>query len=165
MCRMIEYGVLYGRCWVILSEDKTKVQGGIMWQSPFDSGVTYTRMLKLGLAGLPKMFGALTAINLLHIQDHLDKCEHKICTEPHWWLEIVAVEPDQQNQGKGTQLMQPILRMADQGGIKCLTTTPNERNIRFLERSGFELVTESYPPHNAPKVYFMIRNPKTIVLK
>jgi len=160
--RVVDYAVRYGRCWVILSSDKTRILGGVIWQSPFESGVKIGRMIKIGMASLPKIFGAITSITMLQIQDHLDKFENKLEPEPHWWIEIMGVEPDEQNQGFGSSVLQPIFREADRTRVKCVTCTPNERNIRFLERNGFELIDETLPPHNAPKVYFFIRNPKPI---
>jgi GNAT superfamily N-acetyltransferase len=39
--------------------------------------------------------------------------------QPHWYLEIMVVNPASQGQGVGSRLLQPILKQASEEGLAC----------------------------------------------
>lgn len=60
--------------------------------------------------------------------------------EPHWYLPLVAADPNWIGQGFGTLLMKHALRRCDQEGIAAYLESSNPRNISFYQRLGFEIV-------------------------
>jgi ribosomal protein S18 acetylase RimI-like enzyme len=62
--------------------------------------------------------------------------------EPHWYLPLVAADPNWIGQGLGTLLMKHALRRCDKEGIAAYLESSNPRNISFYERHGFRIIGE-----------------------
>ena len=60
--------------------------------------------------------------------------------EPHWYLPLVAADPNWIGQGLGTLLMKHALRRCDGEGVAAYLESSNPRNISFYERHGFKIV-------------------------
>ena len=60
--------------------------------------------------------------------------------EPHWYLPLIAADPNWIGQGLGTLLMKHALRRCDEEGIAAYLESSNPRNISFYERHGFKIV-------------------------
>ena len=62
--------------------------------------------------------------------------------EPHWYLPLVAADPNWIGHGLGTSLMKHALRRCDEEGIAAYLESSNPRNISFYQRLGFRIVGE-----------------------
>jgi GNAT superfamily N-acetyltransferase len=60
-------------------------------------------------------------------------------SEPHWYLPLVAADPNWIGQGLGTLLMKHALRRCDEEGIAAYLESSNPRNISFYQRLGFKI--------------------------
>ncbi len=60
--------------------------------------------------------------------------------EPHWYLPLVAADPNWIGQGLGSLLMKHALRRCDEEGVAAYLESSNPRNISFYERHGFKIV-------------------------
>jgi ribosomal protein S18 acetylase RimI-like enzyme len=60
--------------------------------------------------------------------------------EPHWYLPVVAADPNWIGQGLGALLMKHALRRCDEEGIAAYLESSNPRNISLYERHGFRIV-------------------------
>ncbi|MCA1393317.1 GNAT family N-acetyltransferase [Bradyrhizobium sp. IC3123] len=70
--------------------------------------------------------------------------------EPHWYLPLIAVDPNWVGKGLGTLLMNYALQRCDEDGIVAYLESSNPENIPFYQRHGFKVVGEiqhgSSPP-------------------
>jgi len=62
--------------------------------------------------------------------------------EPHWYLPLIAADPNWIGQGLGALLMKHALRRCDEEGIAAYLESSNPRNISLYERHGFRVVGE-----------------------
>jgi ribosomal protein S18 acetylase RimI-like enzyme len=62
--------------------------------------------------------------------------------EPHWYLPLIAADPNWIGQGLGTLLMKHALRRCDEQGIVAYLESSNPRNISLYERHGFRIIGE-----------------------
>jgi ribosomal protein S18 acetylase RimI-like enzyme len=62
-------------------------------------------------------------------------------TEPHWYLEVLGVDPSAQREGWGSRVLRPGLRHADAEGLPCYLETSDPANEAFYQRLGFETVS------------------------
>jgi ribosomal protein S18 acetylase RimI-like enzyme len=60
--------------------------------------------------------------------------------EPHWYLPLIAADPNWIGQGLGTLLMKHALRQCDEEGITAYLESSNPRNISLYERHGFRVI-------------------------
>jgi GNAT superfamily N-acetyltransferase len=60
--------------------------------------------------------------------------------EPHWYLPLVATDPNWIGRGLGSLLMKHALRRSDEEGVPAYLESSNPRNISFYERHGFKVI-------------------------
>jgi ribosomal protein S18 acetylase RimI-like enzyme len=76
-----------------------------------------------------------------------------------WYLEVLGVDPANQNQGVGGALTRHGLGLAAADGAAAFLETSVARNVPYYERFGFEVVAEGDAPSNGPHVWFMRHEP------
>ena len=60
--------------------------------------------------------------------------------EPHWYLPVIAADPNWIGQGLGALLMKHALRRCDEQGSVAYLESSNPRNISLYERHGFKII-------------------------
>jgi GNAT superfamily N-acetyltransferase len=78
---------------------------------------------------------------------------------PHWYLWLLAVDPERQGSGIGNSLLQPVLARADAEGLPCALGTMKESNVAFYGKRGFEVIGERSCPAGGPRIWTMWREP------
>lgn len=63
--------------------------------------------------------------------------------EQHWHLGPIGVLPSRQGTGVGTMLMDRFCTEVDACAAKAYLETDLDRNVRFYEKFGFELIAET----------------------
>jgi GNAT superfamily N-acetyltransferase len=63
-------------------------------------------------------------------------------TEPHWELELIAVDPVRQGCGIGSKLLKHGLEGCSRDGAPVYLQSSNPENLSFYRRHGFELLAE-----------------------
>lgn len=59
--------------------------------------------------------------------------------ERHWYLGLLATEPERQGLGSGSTLLSHSLGVVDADGVPAYLESTNPRNIPLYERHGFEV--------------------------
>jgi GNAT superfamily N-acetyltransferase len=77
---------------------------------------------------------------------------------PHYYLSILGVDPPYQGSGRGSALLEPMLRRCDREGVGAYLETATEQNVRFYSRHGFR-VTDEVPLPDGPSMWLMWRDP------
>ncbi|GAC1407365.1 MAG: GNAT family N-acetyltransferase [Candidatus Velthaea sp.] len=80
-------------------------------------------------------------------------------TAIHWYLLFIGIEPTEQGNGLGRELLAPVLQLADQDGTLCYLETPYPATHSFYRRLRFELRPATRPFDGAPPLWSMIRRP------
>ena len=62
--------------------------------------------------------------------------------ERHWYLGTLGVEPELWGRGIGTELLSTWLQKVDDDRAPAYLETDTAGNLRFYERTGFEVVEE-----------------------
>ncbi|WP_460568274.1 GNAT family N-acetyltransferase [Humibacter soli] len=77
--------------------------------------------------------------------------------EPHWYLQLLAVDPEAQGSGAGTELVRRGLERVDRDGtVAYLETT--QGNLAFYERLGFPAVGEIAMPRGCASQFRLLRS-------
>ncbi len=66
--------------------------------------------------------------------------------EPHWYLDMIAVDPVRHGSGIGGALLRAIHARADDKGWSTALFTVQPRNVPFYERHGYEAVAAGIEP-------------------
>jgi ribosomal protein S18 acetylase RimI-like enzyme len=93
---------------------------------------------------------------LYGIFEQMDKYRPK---EPHWYLPMIGVDPAQQGNGIGTELMKYALVACDRDNLPAYLESSNPKNISLYERHGFEVIGE-IQVGSSPTLRPMFRKPR-----
>lgn len=90
----------------------------------------------------------LLAIEKVHMKD------------PHWYLNLLVVDPSAQRSGAGGALQAAVLERCDAEGFPAYLETQNPDNLSYYRRFGYEVVDELHPVPNGPPLWTMCRPAK-----
>jgi GNAT superfamily N-acetyltransferase len=91
--------------------------------------------------------------------EQLEALRQQYAAAPHWYLDILGVDPRVQGQGIGGRILQPVFRQADLAGFLCYLETFKERNLAFYQKHGFDALPEQQIA-NGPRFWPMLRTPR-----
>ena len=77
-----------------------------------------------------------------------------------YFLNLLAVRPEQQGQGLGSALLAHTLDRCDREGVPAYLDATSKNNRRLYERHGFE-AGAPYAPAGGPPLYPMWRDPRS----
>ncbi len=80
-------------------------------------------------------------------------------SEPHWYLPLMGVDPFQQGQGVGSELMKHALIPCDRDHTLAYLESTNPKNVPLYERHGFELLG-TIQVGTSPPLFPMLRKPR-----
>ncbi len=70
------------------------------------------------------------------------KTQAALIEEPHYHLTWLAVEPERQKKGIGTELMHAVLNKFSKESMICFLDTQDKENVDYYKRFGFKLIKE-----------------------
>jgi GNAT superfamily N-acetyltransferase len=152
------FALFLRRLW--LAHDETyvadDVAGVCVWEPPGTWKVglgtqlaLLPAMLRVYGRGLPRVLGALTAIERNHP------------AEPHHYLAFVGVEPERQGRGVGSAIMRPVLDRCDAEGTPAYLEASSPRSRELYLRHGFEVTEELHIGRGSPPIWRMWRAART----
>jgi len=87
-------------------------------------------------------FGCQGANRLDAYFNYLDKLHRRLVPYPHWYLQIIGVDPAYQGQGFSSRLIRPMLERIDREQLPCFLETNTEKNVAIYRQFGFEVISE-----------------------
>lgn len=126
--------------------------GGALWLPPGKWKLDGLEQLRL-VARMAWVNGRAVA-RILQVLSFL---EARHPHEPHYYLQLLGVEPEWQCKGIGSALLRPVLERCDREGAAAYLEASSERNRALYERHGFEVVDEVRLPAGGPPMWPMWR--------
>ena len=77
---------------------------------------------------------------------------------PHWYLSTLGTDPPMQGHGRGSAVMEPVLRRCDEQRLGAYLESSKEANVPYYRHHGFEVVEEVSLPRG-PRLWLMWRHP------
>ena len=118
-----------------------------MWPPPYVRSLVAQAVGPM-LAGPPTLWRSLKGDSALH-RGHP--------TEDHFFVWLLAVQPEHQRTGVGRALLSHALERADGMGVRSYLDTANPDNLPYSGSFGFEAHGETSLPRGAP-LWFMHRD-------
>lgn len=114
------------------------------------------RDASIALRGVPSAVRVAHPVSGLRL---LERVERLHPHEPHWYLALLAVDPEWQGRGLGGRLIQSGLDRADEDGLPAYLETQKESNVSWYARYGFDL-TRTIEIAGVPPVWCLTRPPR-----
>jgi ribosomal protein S18 acetylase RimI-like enzyme len=111
--------------------------GVALWLGPEKPMADDIKVFSMGMILYPFKIGLRNFIRVLNISGQWDK-EHKKMPEKHYYLMVIGVEPEFQQQGIGSRLMIEGLKKADEEDLECFLETVTKEDVRFYTKFQFE---------------------------
>lgn len=151
----LNYGFRYGEIYTT-----PDIAGISIWLPPGQTHITTWRYLRSGYLPLPFAMGTRQFFTrAMKNDDFVLKIHSQTMPGPHWYLWAIAVDPDQQNRGIGTRLVQPGLARAEAQHLPCYLETHDSQNIPFYQKHGFEMVRTELVPGTDLRFWCFVRPP------
>lgn len=120
------------------------ITSGAIWQA-----------VKIGIRPLWKMQS---------YDSYIEKKHRELMPNKHWYLAVLAVDPEYQGKGHASKLLNEMLSNIDEDGLPCYVETEGESNVSMYRHFGFKVVSEFVIPKTTEKLVAMERKPKKVSL-
>lgn len=151
---LVALGFLKGE--IHITEDK---KGVAVWFPSIDSYFSLKDIVKADIGDMIRHTNLLLLLKLLKMNKLTGRMHKKHAPFPHWYLSQIAVDPETQNTGMGSLLLEQKFKNDENWPIYL--DCSNERSRRFYERHGFKVV-DSAALDKKHVLYAMIRYPEII---
>jgi ribosomal protein S18 acetylase RimI-like enzyme len=151
---LVNYTMVYGEIYTT-----PEVAGVACWLSPGNTRQTFWRMLRtgMGFARAVMKFEAEGRKRFLEIINYADQEHERLMPQPHWYLWAIGVEPENQGQGIGGRLIEPVLKRSAEAGLPCYLETQTEANVAFYQKRGFKVLSAGEVPGHGVVAWTMAR--------
>ncbi len=157
--RMIyNYGIRHGVTYAI-SEN---LEGFIVWL-PYDKVYpsTWTMMRYGGFYAMRKVGLKLRAMKRsMTVFNYMETRHKELAPFEHWYLQNIAVTPEEQGKGYGSQLLTAMYQKIDSEGLPIYLETNQEQNLPFYQKHGFEVLEQVIIPDTDVPLWCMLRKPR-----
>lgn len=143
------------RCTYVALDGRDRVLGTVTMRPPTFVPISKLTMVRRGLLPFVLRHGRQATERLFWLKNTYDALEGELAgRRPHWYLHMMAVQPEQQGKGIGSELLTRAfsLTIGSSSNANVVLTTHLPRNLSFYERACFETVWERTlaPPGGAP---------------
>lgn len=133
-------------------------EGVALWLPPLSAEQTrHWAALQLRLALAPLVLGPSATRRLVRLERGLRRRHRRVLREPHWMLLALGVEPRNQGDGVGRDLLRSGLERADAAGQPAFLVTHNPRTLELFAMHGFEIVADGPVCRGGPMTWSMRR--------
>jgi len=116
------------------------IEAVAVWVRSENMRLATTEILRAGFATLPLKIGLPATKRLLGVGRSKHRKRAQLLTGRYYLLDMLSVDPKQQNKGYGRLLLESKLQDIDRECARCYLETSDARNIEYYQRFGFELV-------------------------
>lgn len=137
----------------------TQHQAAALWSPPNGWHLGLLQQAQL----LPEFMQLIGLKRLWAVSHAVDAIQAMHPKTPHYYLQVLGVDPSQQGKGWSRSLLNVVLQQADQHQKPCYLETATPSNVSLYQRFGFEVSqTLDDLPYGAPTIWCMWREPKDL---
>lgn len=148
------------RCTYVACSASGELLATVTLRPPEGISISALTMVRRGLLPFALAHGRSAVRRLFWLKATYDALEQRATqSAPHWYVHMMAVRPESQGRGLGSELLDHVLERARASVHPTVLTTHLSRNVVFYQRAGFELLEESLlsPPGDRPYTVWSLR--------
>jgi ribosomal protein S18 acetylase RimI-like enzyme len=149
----LKYGEVYA--------SSAKMEGVSAWLPPGKAPFGGWQIIRSVPLSVLFRFGRQGASRMRAYGRYVDNLHRKLVPYPHWYLQIIGVDPKYQGQGFSSRLVRPVLERIDRERMPCFLETNTGKNVAIYRRFGFEVVSEDKMPGTEVTSFAMLRKVQT----
>lgn len=133
--------------------------GVALWLPSHKRHIGWVDLIRFGGMRALVAQGAVASWRQLRVGDMLEKLQHQLLPEPHWYLLLLGILEAQRGKGHSRTLLTPMLARADREGLPLYLDTHEAKNVSIYRRFGFAVASEMITPGTPLHHWAMIRRP------
>ena len=149
----LHFSLSYGEAYAT----SPRLEGIASWIHFEKVSMPFWRVLLSGAFWPALKMGWRAARRLRDFSSYIDNKHGRLVPVVHWYLALLAVDPEFQGRGHASQLVKGMLTRIDKEGLPCYLETENERNVPIYQHFGFRVIDEFTIPQTTVKVWAMLR--------
>jgi len=153
VCVCLKYGEVYAT--------SEKLEGVAAWLPPAERSLGGWQIIRSVPLPVLIRFGRQGARRMLPFGRLVDSIHRRLVPYPHWYLQMIGVDPPYQGQGFSSRLLRPMLGRIDREHKPCFLETNTVKNVAIYRRFGFEVISEDRLPGAEVTSFAMLRKPTT----
>ena len=139
----------------------TQLEGVVIWaHSDINPGLSFWRMLTSGAIWPAMKIGRKALKKIAEFDQYVLRKRKELAPAKHWYLAVLAVDPQHQGKGYGSKLLNEMLSNIDEEGLPCYVETEGEKNVSMYQHFGFKVIDEFTVPNTTDKLVAMLREPR-----
>jgi ribosomal protein S18 acetylase RimI-like enzyme len=150
----LKYGEVYA--------SSEKLEGVAAWLPPGNSPFGGWQIIRSVPLSILFRFARQGASRMWAYGRYADRLHRKLVPHPHWYLQIIGVDPAYHGQGFSSRLLRPVLERIDRERMPCFLETNTDRNVAIYRRFGFDVVSEDKIPRTEVMSFAMLRKAQTV---
>ena len=147
----LKYGEVYAT--------SEKMEGVAAWLPPGKAPFGIWQVVRSVPLPVLFRFGRQGAGRMQAYGRFVDNLHRKLLPDPHWYLQVIGVDPAYHGQGFSSRLLRPVLERIDRERMPCALETNIDKNVAIYRRFGFEVISEDELPGTAVTSFLMLRKP------
>ncbi len=134
------------------------VKGVAIWLPPGAWPFPPRVQIRQLLGSFPAFFGSLRTLS--RVRPLLKEVVKAHTRRPHWYLQLLMVDPSEQRKGIGAMLQAPELAACDRDGVIAWLETQKVENLAYYARFGFRVEVEHRAEDADVAMWSLIRDPQ-----
>ena len=142
----IKHCILYGEPYAT-----PNLEGVALWANPDKIYMNLIDMIRAGGLKLSYKIGSTILFDIglkkilssMKSMNYVEKAHKRLVPFRHWYLAVLAVDPDHQGNGHAGVLLRPMLARIDREKLPLFLETQKERNVSLYERFGFKVLEKA----------------------
>ena len=151
---LLRYGLRYGEAYAT----SPKLEGIAVWLPPRKVFMSFWRLILSGTIPPMLKMGREVRRKMKSFWEYAEAKHNEIMHFPHWYLQILAVDPEFQGKGYASKLLRGMLVKIDKEGLPCYLETENERHVSMYKHFGFKVIEEFVVPGTAVILWAMLKD-------
>jgi ribosomal protein S18 acetylase RimI-like enzyme len=147
----LKYGEVYAT--------SEKLEGVAAWLPPGRAPLGVWQVIRSVRLPVVLRFGRQGAGRMWDYGRFVDSLHRKLVPYPHWYLQVIGVDPAYQGQGFSSRLIRPVLERIDRERMPCALDTNIDKNVAIYRHFGFEVISEDRLPGTEVTAFAMLRTP------
>ena len=153
----LSIGLKYGEVYA----SSEKLEGVAAWLPPGKAPFSGWQIVRSVPLSILFKFARQGAGRMWAYGRYVDNVHRKLVPYPHWYLQIIGVDPAYHGQGFSSRLVRPVLECFDRQRMSCFLETNTAKNVAIYRRFGFEVVSEDKIPGTEVTSFAMLRKVQT----
>jgi len=136
---ILYYCIRYGEVYATSSE----IEGIAAWLPSDKFPVTVWKSLRSVPLSVFLNLDISSRRRMKPVGDYIDSTHLRLASFPHWFLQVIGVDPANQGKGYARKLLSPMLARIDNEGLPCYLETHDQKDVPIYEHFGFKVMENS----------------------